>query len=210
MRVFRKVSPLQRPLLRDHLLRLSEEERSLRFGGVASDALVAGHAGRLDFQLCGIIGFFDDGDIRGAVELHFDKAYLPRRAELAVTVEGAWQDRGIGTELIRRALISARNRGVRHLAMLCLVDNYRMRRIAGKLAADLRASEGDLEAEITLPLPNLLSLWEEAATDGIGLLGGWVDRFNRPWTKASQFPSASAASFLSAPPRASMEERSRS
>jgi len=174
MRVFRKLLPAERGKLRDHLLRLSAEDRSLRFAGALSEAAVAGYCDRIDWWRGYVVGCFVAGVLRGVAELRFVSGPFSARGEAAVSVETEWQDQGIGFELLRRALVIARNRSIRTISMICLLDNWRMRRIAENLA-DLHMRAGEMEADIVVPLPTHLSLYEEAAADGFALLGAWLD-----------------------------------
>ena len=71
-------------------------------------------------------GFFLNGVLRGAAELRPLGLRLPQQAEAAFSVEKPWQSHGIGSALLRRTLLTARNRGFRMLHMACLADNRRM------------------------------------------------------------------------------------
>ena len=99
--------------LRDHLGRLMREQRSLRFMGALDDDAVTEHCERLNWFRTIVIGFFDAGVLRGAAELQVADNHLPILCEVAITVETAWQDHGVATELLRRVLIIARNRSAR-------------------------------------------------------------------------------------------------
>ncbi|MEX0760677.1 MAG: hypothetical protein WD100_13935, partial [Tistlia sp.] len=84
---------------------------------------------------------------------------------------------GIGSDLLRRALVLARNRSARSLCMLCLLDNRRMQHIARKFEGSLSLLDGQAEADILVPYPTQGSLWEEAFADGLGLFGSLWDGF---------------------------------
>lgn len=189
MRVFRKLSAAERGKLRDHLLRLSRTDRVLRFFGTLSDATVAGYCDDIDWNKGYVVGCFIDGILRGVAELRFDGSPRPRRAEIAVSVETEWQDHGIAAELLRYAVVVARNRGVESLHMVCLAENERMRHVARRLTRNLRFSNGQAEADIALPDPTVLSLCSEAALDGIGLFEGFVDALALPWLQRRPVPA---------------------
>src|SRR5258708_23586072 len=112
MRVFRKLGPFETWRLKQHLLRLSREERRLRFSGAVSDDFIAAHGDRIDWLHAIVIGDFENGVLRGAAELQLETG-VAGRAELAITVEGAWQDNGIGTELLGHAITIAAHRSLR-------------------------------------------------------------------------------------------------
>jgi GNAT superfamily N-acetyltransferase len=175
MRVFRKLLPYEIWRLREHLLRLSVSDRRLRFfAGVGAD-FIAEHCRRLDCLRAVTTGFFDCGVLRGAAELHLAGEF-GGRAELAITVESAWQDRQIGTALLSHAITIAENRGVRTVEMICLLDNHRMQHIARKFTGRLDILDDQAEARLKVPFPTQISLWHEAAMDGLGLMTSWLEQ----------------------------------
>ena len=84
-----------------------------------------------------IHGFFVDGTLRGAAELRPIGAALSREAEAAFSIEKPWQSHGVGSALLERTLLAARNRGLKFLHMACLADNKRMQQLARKFDAEL-------------------------------------------------------------------------
>jgi GNAT superfamily N-acetyltransferase len=174
MRTFRQLNPFESWRLSEHLLRLGAEDRQLRFCGSVGDTYILAHCDKIDWLRAVIIGFFEDGVLRGAAELQLETG-VPGRAELAVTVEPQWRDLGIGTELLRYAITLAGNRAMRSLYMICLLDNHRMQHIARKFTDRLTVREDEAEADLTVPFPTHVTLWEEAATEGMGLLATVLD-----------------------------------
>lgn len=172
MHIFRKLYPFEAWRLGEHLLRLDAEDRRRRFFAGVSDATIEAHCRRIDWLRAVVIGFFADGVLRGAAELRLETGNLPFAAELALSVETAWQNEGVGTELVRRALLAAGNRGAASLQMVCLAENQRVQRIARKHTGRLVWSGGESEAAIPVPLPTQLSLVAEAVDDGMGLVVG--------------------------------------
>ena len=148
----------------------------MRFGGSLSDAAIAEYCAGFEWRRDSAIGPFEAGVLRGVAELRFAGA-APSSAEIAISVETPWQNQGVGFELLRRALITARNRRVRTVRMTCLLDNPRMQHLAGKFS-DLNLRDGAAEADIDIPDPSLLSLYDEAVADGLALLGSWLDLGN--------------------------------
>jgi len=176
MRVFRKLMPYEIWRLREHLLRLTPADRRLRFFAGVNDDFIHDHCRRLDALRAIVIGFFEDGVLRGAAELHL-AGDLAGRAELAITVESGWQGHHIGTELLGHAITIAENRGMRSIEMVCLIDNRRMQHVARKFTDRLDVVEDQAEAHLKVPYPTQLSLWQEAAMDGIGLVTSWLEQF---------------------------------
>ncbi|HEX3499984.1 MAG TPA: GNAT family N-acetyltransferase [Stellaceae bacterium] len=177
MRVFRKLLPYEIWRLREHLLRLSSADRRARFFAGVNDDYVDNHCRRLDALRAIVIGFFEDGVLRGAAELHLAGDF-DGRAELAITVEGDWQGHHIGTELLGHAITVAENRGMRTIEMVCLIDNRRMEHVARNFTDRLDIVDDQAEAHLKVPYPTQLSLWQEVAMDGMGLMTSWLERFS--------------------------------
>jgi len=174
--VIRRLWWSERGEVADHLLRLSELDRYLRFGGHVADASVRAHAHAGDTFRRHFIGAFVDGVLRGVAEFALIR-HLPRpEAELAFSVESDYQGRGIGTELFRRMLVFARNRGVGRVFIVSLPGNRRMRHIAGKFRLDTRPVDGEMEGRLELVSPDYLSVLEEAVGEGGALLQASLGR----------------------------------
>jgi GNAT superfamily N-acetyltransferase len=160
---------------RDHLLRLDLESRHNRFGGAVSDEFVRDFV-TLTISLDATIhGFFVDGCLRGASELRPLGAHLARQAEAALSVERPWQSHGIGSALLRRTLLAARNRGYRQLHMACLANNQRMQQLARKFDAELSFDFGGVVGEVESDRPTALSLMREFLADGHGFATAMLD-----------------------------------
>lgn len=179
MRTYRKLLPTESGLFRDHLCRLSPDDRVSRFAGSVSDAAIVAHARRFDWLTGILIGCFVDGVLRGVAEIRWLDPGIGWRAELAVTVEEGWQDEQIGTELLRRAITHARNRGLKSLYMLCLTGNHRMQAIARKFEGVLVFDGSQVEADITLPFPTQLTLLAEAMGDSVAFAASWWEQIAR-------------------------------
>ena len=158
---------------RDHLLRLDRDSRNTRFSGTVSDDFIARHAATAIGLGVVVHGFFVDGVMRGAAELRRNGAslggMLSDGAEAAFSIEQEWQSHGVGTVLLERTLLSARNRGIKHLRMDCLADNRRMQQLARKFEADLSFDFGSVVGEVDPPRSTPLSLMREAMADAHGV-----------------------------------------
>ncbi|MEL7257032.1 MAG: GNAT family N-acetyltransferase [Pseudomonadota bacterium] len=108
-----------------------------------------------------VYGAFVDGSLRGVGELRVLLGRWPPRAEVALSVEAAFQEEGIGDALFARLVASAQNRGVRTLYMMCLRENIRMQHLARKHEAYLKYEIGEVEATLDPPWPTPLSVVEE-------------------------------------------------
>jgi GNAT superfamily N-acetyltransferase len=182
----RKLLPTERDLLADHLIRLSPEDRRLRFGGMfLRDDAVRRYVAAIDWAHSWHVGFFDEGALRAVVQLSvprrgenaFDDApwLRPGAAEFAVSVEKKWQRRGVATQLMAQAVVVARNRHVRDLYMLCLPENEPMRRLARKVGIRLVFREGEITGHVDLPAPDQLTVFAEFAAEAAAAIDGWAD-----------------------------------
>jgi GNAT superfamily N-acetyltransferase len=167
--VIRKLWISETGIYRDHLLRLDGESRRRRFSGGVSDEFIAQHAESTSNLGVLVHGFFVDGILRGAAELRPFGSLFSGEGEAAFSVEQPWQSHGVGTVLLQRTLLSARNRGIKTLQMHCLADNKRMQQLALKFEADLKFDFGSVVGEVDPPRYTALSLMREAAADAHGV-----------------------------------------
>jgi GNAT superfamily N-acetyltransferase len=165
----RRLGSCERDSIRDHLLRLDDEDRRLRFGGPASAARIIAHCAGLDLGRAVGLGYLVAGEARGIAELRPIPGTSPRAAEAAISVERAFQGRGIGGVLLQRLTIAARNRWIGRLHMLCLLDNGRMVRLARRLDSRLSFDQGQIEASLALPWPTGWTVLQEIG----GEAGAW-------------------------------------
>ena len=169
MNVFRKLLPAEMVRYKAHLLRLDRADRHMRFAGTVSDEVIEQHCLKLDWHNTIVIGWFEDGELRGASELRTAGTPFPKRAELAFSVEAAYQGRGIGYELMSRALTIASNRGIKIIDVICMQENRRMRSLARKFTKAAVVDHGEVGVSIVLARPNQVSLLLEALDEGASL-----------------------------------------
>ena len=150
---------------RDHLLRLDPDSRQRRFSGGVSDDFIARHAQTIDEVGVVVHGFFVDGVLRGAAELRPLGSLFAHEAEAAFSVEVPWQSHGIGSVLLERTLLSARNRNITGLHMNCMPENRRMQQLARKFAAELSFECDNVVGEVEAPRSTPLSVIREVVTD---------------------------------------------
>jgi RimJ/RimL family protein N-acetyltransferase len=168
----------------DHLQRLDEISRRNRFGGTVADTFIRGHAERAFEPENVLYGFLADGVLRGVAELRPFSPNAPQ-AEAAFSIERPWQSHGVGTELLERTLLAARNRGIKHLHITCLSENQRMQQLARKFDAELRRDDDDsVIGEVEAPYPTPMSLMREMIADGTGLATTLLDAQQRALKRA--------------------------
>ena len=140
-----------------------------------SDQFVRDYA-ELAFGIDTIVhGFFVDGMLRGAAELRALGAAVRCDGEAAFSIEKPWQSHGVGSLLLERTLLAARNRGLKFLHMACLADNKRMQQLARKYDAELTFDFGSVVGEVAAPRPTPLSLLRELIADSHGLATAMLD-----------------------------------
>lgn len=160
---------------RDHLLRLDRESRYRRFSGAVADEVIARHAATIDEVGVVVYGFFVDGVMHGAAEFRHEGSLFSHQAEAAFSIEKPWQSHGVGTELLERTLLTARNRGITHLRMNCLPENQRMQQLARKFDAEFSFDFGSVVGEVDPPRSTMLSLMREAMADSYGVASAIFD-----------------------------------
>jgi len=160
---------------REHLLRLDRESRRNRFAGTVADQFLCDYA-ELAFGIDAVIhGFFIDGTLRGAAELRAVGAPILRAGEAAFSIEKPWQSHGIGSLLLERTLLAARNRGLKSLHLACLADNRRMQQLARKYEAELSFDFANVVGEVSAARPTPASLMRELLADGHGFATAMFD-----------------------------------
>jgi RimJ/RimL family protein N-acetyltransferase len=171
----RKLWPTELEKFRDHLMRLDEASRRMRFGMAVDDAFIAAYVERSDMTRSVIYGFFAGNEMHAAAELRAIGDAWSQEAEAAFSVERAYQDGGVGTDLLGRVILAARNRGIHQLYMNCLSENRKMQRIARKFDAELHFDYGEVVGHVKTPAPTPASLWSEAIDDSNGFVMAVLD-----------------------------------
>jgi len=166
--IIRKMWSVEASRYREHLLRLDAVSRRNRFGGDVSDEFLAEYAALATSMDTVIHGFFVNGTMRGAAELRAIGAPIAHEAEAAFSIEEPWQSHGVGSALLARMLLAARNRGITFLHMAYLADNERMRQLASKFDAELRFDFGSVVGELAAPHPTPISVAREIVADSHG------------------------------------------
>ncbi|MBL8908448.1 MAG: GNAT family N-acetyltransferase [Rhizobiales bacterium] len=171
----RKLWPADRSAFRDHLLRLDEASRRSRFGAPVSDSFIADYA-RTAFRLDSIIlAHFEGSRIRAAAELRgLSFAFTPT-AEAAITVETTWRNRGLASQLMDRLLVSAQNRRVSQIYMICLRENGVMQHVARKFGARLSFDQDEVIGKLDPAWPTPASLLREGWQDANGFVTAVIE-----------------------------------
>jgi RimJ/RimL family protein N-acetyltransferase len=177
MQVIRPLLPIEAEEIEAHFLRLSDADRYLRFAGPAPASVIERYVGQLNWARSIRLGSFQDGRLRGLAELVGNP---DGSAELAVTVESECQRHGIASELVRRMLVIARNRGVRQIVSYCLTENQHMRDLIRKFQGEIALDGANAEAHFAPGIATPFSYWQESVEAADGLIGSlaqiWLGR----------------------------------
>lgn len=151
-----------------HLLKLSDEDRRLRFGTQTTDEVIEHYVERLDFNKDAIFGIFNMNlTLVGMAHL----AYLPetkggaRAAEFGVSVLPEGRSQGFGTALLQRSAVHSRNTRIETLYVHCLSNNKAMMNLAQKAGMRVEYAYGDADACLKLPPASPATIVEEAANE---------------------------------------------
>ena len=106
-------------------------------------------------------------------------ATFSHEAEAAFSIETPWQSHGVGTALLDRTLLAARNRGFKLLHMACLADNRRMQQLALKFDAELSFDFGTVVGEVEAAHPTPMSVLREFVADSTGFATALLDVHSR-------------------------------
>ena len=164
--VTREVQRLERAKYADHLRQLGAQDRRLRFGLAIADSAIDDYVARVDFDRDVLFGVFDDRlQLAGAAHL----ARSDDQAELGVSVLPAHRGRGVGSALLARAHVHARNWGIGALFMHCLTENGAMLHLARQQGMRIVAEGGEADAHLALAPANAASFAQAVLDERLGL-----------------------------------------
>lgn len=144
------------------MLSLDAATRRSRYCGVVNDEFVVRQVDKAWDQGSVIHGAFLGEDLVGVAELFVAR---DGRAEAAFAVRPDLRNLGIGTRLMEAVVLSARNRGVGEIVVLCLPENAAMRRLAKKVASRMTVTIDEVEGTIHPSGPTALSFLREIVHD---------------------------------------------
>lgn len=168
----RKLSSFELDKYTAHLIRLTPDDRYLRFGYSIDDQSIIRYVdGQYRIKQV-VLAVFDDDKVVAAVEIVFDTSkYVLNNdvVELGLSVETEYRGRGFGGDLFKQAIIIARNRRVTKLISHCLAKNRWMMKIAAKHGMTIERDSGDAVGTLALPPGDLITVMGEVLGDGMAL-----------------------------------------
>jgi RimJ/RimL family protein N-acetyltransferase len=149
----RPIAPSDAPALLRGLEHLSPRSRYRRFLGTPRiGAAELRYLTEVDHHDHEALGAADPATGEGIAIARYIREPGSDSAEIAVTVDDAWQGRGLGTALLLRLADRARAAGIRRFTGLILAENAPMRALMAKLGDPESRNVGDGTIEASVPL----------------------------------------------------------
>jgi GNAT superfamily N-acetyltransferase len=139
--------------VQNHLLRLSADDRSMRFSaGVVKDDTVRAYAARIRLAHDVVICLLDrEGTVVGLAHGCVYEVQRSLLVEAAFSVDTAWRGQGAGTRLMQEVQVQARAVGAERVLGLCAVRNLPMRRVFEGAGMQLSREDDEVHAHCELP-----------------------------------------------------------
>lgn len=141
-----QLEPTNRQQVYEHLLRLSPEDRYLRFCTAASDAFIHRYVFEvMNLGLSPSFGAFVDGKLVGFA--HIAVIDL-EKCELAFTIDEEHRGTGLARNLMKTAIAWCRGHGMKKLCMSCLRQNKKMQALATSFGLNMTITYDEAYAEL--------------------------------------------------------------
>lgn len=157
----------------DHLLRLSLNDRYLRFCNTLSDEAIAKYVDRIDLRSVkgeAVFAVFDDAkQIVGMCHVapYYDD---PNGAEMALSVDEAYRRKGVGDMLFSRGILHCESLGIKKVYMNCLASNMPIQKLARRSGMSVTTNYGESVANLNLNDRNAIAAFlESLQNDSMGL-----------------------------------------
>lgn len=165
-------SVVDKNLLLEHLLNdITDEDRRLRFGYIATDEAVTQYFEKSLKQLGKTDMWFiiDDG-YKVISSCHVYYCEETNTAEMGCTVSPKYRNKKLGQELFNRGVTWARMRGAENIFMQCLSENKIIQHIAKKNNMTVvTIGRGEKEATIKVKRNPISSLFEDSMMESIAV-----------------------------------------
>lgn len=136
-----------------HLKKLNPHDRYFRFGFSANDEQIQHYVDGLNFDRDEIFGIYNRHlDLIAMAHVAYsDTDHARASAEFGVSVLQHVRGRGYGARLFERAVMHARNEGVRTMYVHVLSENAAMLKIARNAGAKVERDGAESEGHLVLP-----------------------------------------------------------
>ena len=142
-----------RSKIESHLLRLSKEDRYLRFFAALGDSQIKHYASTIDLKkgkAFGIITLPDRKLVALAHVSEIEKSDHRVIAEMGVSVDADVRVQGLGKRLMDRTVTYCQTHGINTLFMSCLRENKVMQKLAKDFDLRIVLDAGEAMAELDL------------------------------------------------------------
>lgn len=157
-----RVDVEHRHKLTQHLQRLSEADRFLRFGFHATDERVQHYADGIDLDSDDVFAVLSaDFQVVAAAHVAYSREPKIAVAEFGVSVDESARGQGLANALMQRAITHARSREVQRFFIYALAENRAMLQLARKVGMKLENDQGEVTGFMQLPPPNLESVLQD-------------------------------------------------
>jgi GNAT superfamily N-acetyltransferase len=149
----RSLGENHRGRIAEHLMALNEQDRYFRFGLSATDEQVQRYVDGLNFDRDEIFGIYNR-HLKLIAMAHLAYSADTRHnacSEFGVSVSVQARGRGYGGRLFERAVMHARNEGVRTMYVHVLTENVAMLKIAKHAGATVVRDGAESEGHLVLP-----------------------------------------------------------
>jgi len=130
----------------EHLLRLSKEDRHLRFCITASDSYIHRYVFEvMDLERDAGFGAFADGKLVGLANIAI---ISDTSCELAFSIDADYRGTGLARNLMKTAIARCRELGMSKLCMSCLRENKKMQALAKAFGLSMKIDFDEAYAEL--------------------------------------------------------------
>lgn len=142
-----------------HLLRLSPQDRSLRFAaGLVTDETIRRYVTGIRFDRDVVVGLVSKlGHVVGMAHGCVFEARGTRHVEAAFSVDAPWRGRGFGGRLMDAVVLRTRAAGGGALVGTCAARNLPMRRIFERADMSLTREDDEWSARRVIPPTSALA-----------------------------------------------------
>ena len=161
-----QLGPHHRGRVLQHLRQLSSRDLRLRFGYAVTDDALRLYVRKLHFSRDAVFGIFDEAaELLALGHVGFDQDAAFKTAEFGISVLPHARRQGLGSRLLQRAAVHARNRGATRLLMTYMPENEALKHLAQKASMHLIPDVDEPRATLSLEPATAASLMDETFSE---------------------------------------------
>lgn len=179
----RKLTVFEYSKYANHLKKLDDQSRYLRFGFKAKDQTI-------DTMVNDIVKNPQKHVLFGVENSNLEligvgHIALGQPVELAFSVLQEFQGQGMGSSIIKRCIQYCRSQSITKGYMVCLSSNYIVRHLCVKHGLKLSLQEGEVLASFELNPPTLITLTNESLDNNLAVADFFKKRSLKFWSDLS-------------------------